>query len=56
MKSNLLKLNDDKTEVLVLDTRKNFETAENFSVKIGNDIIKQLECVRNLGMFWDEKT
>ena len=55
MKSNLLKLNDDKTEILVLGTRKNLETAGNFSLKIGNDIIQQLECIRNLGMFWDKE-
>ena len=51
MKSNLLKLNDDKTEFLVLGTRKNLETAGNFSLKIGNDIIQQWECIRNLGIF-----
>ena len=55
MKSNLLKLNDDKTEFLVLGTRKNLETAGNFSLKIGNDIIQQSECIRNLGMFWDKE-
>ena len=40
---------------LVLGTRKNLETAGNFSLKIGNDIIQQLECIRNLGMFWDKE-
>ena len=55
MKSILLKLNDDKTEFLVLGTRKNLETAGNFSLKIGNDIIQQSECIRNLGMFWDKE-
>ena len=55
MKSNLLKLNDDKTEFSVLGTRKNLETAGNFSLKIGNDIIQQSECIRNLGMFWDKE-
>ena len=45
MKSHLLKLNDDKTEFLVLGTRKNLETAGNFSLKIGNDIIQQSECI-----------
>ena len=55
MKSNLLKLNDDKTEFLVLDTRKNFETAGNFSLKIGNNITQQSECIRNFGMLWDKE-
>ena len=47
MKSNLSKLNDDKTEFLVLGTRKNLETAGNFSLKMGNNIIQQSECIRN---------
>ena len=55
MKSNLLKLNDDKTEFLVLGTRKNLETAGKFSLKIGNDIIQQSECVRYLAMFQDKE-
>ena len=55
MKSNLLKLNDDKSEFLVLGTRKNLETAGNFSLKIGNNIIQQSECIINLGMFWDKE-
>ena len=31
------------------------ETAGNLSLKIGNNIIQQSECVRNLGMLWDKE-
>ena len=55
MKSNLLKLNYDKNEFIVVGTRKNLETAGNFSLKIGNDIIQQWECIRNVGMSWDKE-
>ena len=31
------------------------ETAGNFSLKIGNDIIQQSESISNLGVFWDKE-
>ena len=42
MRSNLLKLNDSKTEFMMLDTKRNLEKVEacTTSIRIGDDEIK----------------
>ena len=40
MKTNLLKLNDSKTEFLIVGTRQQLELAGELSIQIGNDIIR----------------
>jgi hypothetical protein len=54
MNSNMLKINADKTEVIVFTSQKNENHIESISVKIGEDI-KPSKCVRNLGAFLDSK-
>ena len=49
MRVNRLKLNDDKTEVIMLGTRSNLSKVENVTVKIGDDVIRPTKRVRNLG-------
>ena len=49
MYTNLLKLNDGKTEVLVVGTRQQLETAGPVTIAIGEDLIEPVYSVCNLG-------
>ena len=49
MKTNLLKLNDSKTEFLIVGARQQLELAGEPSIQIGNDIIRPTSFVQNLG-------
>ena len=40
MMTNLLKLNDSKTEFLIVGTRQQLKLAGELSIQIGNDIIR----------------
>ena len=56
MATNFLKLNDDKTEVLVVS--KNAKTSNNIStkitpIKIGDSMVEPKDQVRNLGVLFD---
>ncbi|KAH3790888.1 hypothetical protein DPMN_169096 [Dreissena polymorpha] len=51
MNNNLLKINADKTEVIIF-VPKHIKT-ENFTVKIGTAVIKPTTAVRNLGAILD---
>lgn len=53
MTENKLKLNDSKTEVLVVSTKTNKHEVENIQVKVGDDIIKPSTSVRDLGSYLD---
>jgi hypothetical protein len=55
MNSNMLKINADKTKVIVFTSQKNEKHIESISVKIGGEDIKPSKCVRNLGAFLDSK-
>ena len=48
MKTNLLKLNDSKTEFLIVGTRQQLELGGELSTWIGNDIITPIPFVQNL--------
>ena len=50
MKLNLLKLNDDKTEFLLLGTKHNISLAGELEIKIGNDTITNSTSAKNLGV------
>ena len=43
MRTNLLKLNDDKTEVMLIGTRQQLTKLPGVTVKIGNESIKSAE-------------
>ena len=53
MKLNLLKLNDDKTEFLLLGTKHNISLAGELKIKIGNDTITNSMSAKNLGVYFD---
>ena len=53
MHVNLLKLNDSKTEVLLLGARQQLDIAGTIKVKIGEDEITSMRYARNLGVFFD---
>ena len=53
MKDNLLKLNADKTEVILFVPKRNASTAENLTVTVGDAVIKPSSMVRNLGAMLD---
>ena len=55
MKTNLLKLNDSKTEFLIVGTRQQLELAGELPIQIGNDIIRPTSFVQNLGYFYDSQ-
>ena len=55
MRTNLLKLNDDKTEVIVFGTRSQLSKIGEVSIKIGNDTISAVPSVRNLGVHFDKE-
>ena len=54
MRTNLLKLNDDKTEVMLIGTRQQLTKLPKVTVKIGNESIKPAETVCNLGIYWNK--
>ena len=56
--TNKLKLNDDKTEVVLFGTRQQlekFESNEEFKIKIGCEINKPVSSARNLGYFMESQ-
>ena len=53
MTENMLKLNDDKTEVLVITGRQYVGEQQNTSVKIGEIEIHPTKSARNLGVIFD---
>ena len=55
MKTNLLKLNDSKTEIILLGTRQQLGKVGQFEIKIGQDNISPAPTARNLGVFLDQE-
>ena len=53
MASNFLKLNDDKTELLVVYP-KHIETPSLRSIAVGEEVINPSECARNIGVMLDQ--
>ena len=54
MRTNLLKLNDDKTEVMLIGTRQQLSKLPEVTVKIGNESIDPTETAQKLGMYWNK--
>ena len=54
MNSNMLKLNSDKTEVIIIGSPKHLSKVNIPSIKIGECNIKPSKCVRNIGAYYDE--
>ena len=55
MRTNLQKLNDDKTEFIVFGTRQSLSSVGDTTVCIGNDSISNKHIVRNLGVMFDSE-
>ena len=53
MQTNFLKLNENKTEFIVLGLSKQLKKLGNFTIKIGDDIIPNIPAVKYLGIFLD---
>ena len=51
MTLNMLKLNDDKTEFIILGTRQQLAKLSDVSLRIGNTTVLPVDCVCNLGFF-----
>ena len=54
MHTNLLKLNDEKTEFIMIGTRQQLSRAGNVVIQIGDGMIHPTNAVRNLGFFYDK--
>ena len=52
MNDNFLKLNDDKTELLIITTREELNKISDISIKVGDQSISD-DPPRNLGMIFD---
>ncbi len=55
MNNNMLKINEDETEVIVFSSQKKEKQQESLCVTIGDETIPPTKCVRNLGAFMDSK-
>ena len=53
MLNNGLKLNDDKTEFLIIGTSQQFEKLDNISIRVGDSDIHPLPIAKNLGSWFD---
>ena len=53
MQTNLLKLNDEKTEFLLVGTKQQLSKITDINIKIGHDEIKPVSSIRNLGYHQD---
>ena len=57
MSTNLFKLNDSKTEFIILGTRAQLKNAEanDITIKIGSEEIPNVPAVRNFGYVFDSQ-
>ena len=53
MQKNFLKLNENKSEFIILGLSKQLKKVGNITIKIGEDIIPNVPAVKNLGIFLD---
>jgi hypothetical protein len=54
MKDNLLKLNDEKTEVLLIGAKAQFDEMEDINFRIGNTSVSTSPKARNIGAIFDK--
>ena len=54
MYTNMLKLNDDKTEFLVIRTKQQLSKVGDLSIQIGQDKINSSAYMRNLGFYFHQ--
>ena len=55
METDFPKLNENKTEFIILGLSQQVMKVGNIAIKIGEDIIPNVPAMKNLGMFLDAK-
>ena len=55
MESKRLRLNDDKTEFIIIGSRQQLSKITDIAIKIGNTTIQLVESVHDLGYFLDNQ-
>ena len=55
LSNNDLKLNDDKTEFLIIGTSQQLEKLDNISIRVGDSDIHPVPIARNLGSWFDSR-
>ena len=55
MNHNMLKLNADKTELIVFTPKNHLNQIADISIKVGSSEVKSVLSVRNLGAFFDSQ-
>jgi len=53
MSSNMLKLNQDKTELIVFSSKYQAKKTQDFHLTVGDSVVNAMEFVRNLGVYLD---
>ena len=53
MQTNFLKLNENKTEFIIVGLSKQLKKVGNITIKIGQDIIPNVPAMKNRGIFLD---
>ena len=51
---NLLKLNDEKTDFIILGTQQQLQKIGHINLQIGEDLVTPVDMVCNLGFFIDK--
>ena len=49
---NMLKLNDDKTEFIILGTKQQLAKLSDVSIRFGSTTVLPVDYVCNMGFFW----
>ena len=55
IKTNFLKLNDSKTEVIMFGTHQNITKVKTKQICVGDTLVEIVEYVRNLGYYMDKE-
>ncbi|CAC5375463.1 unnamed protein product [Mytilus coruscus] len=50
----MLKLNQDKTELIIFTPKHLKASVPNLQLKVGNTVISSVSCVKNLGLYFDQ--
>ncbi|CAC5412707.1 unnamed protein product [Mytilus coruscus] len=54
MSTNMLKLNQDKTELIIFTPKHLKASVPNLQLKVGNKVISSVSCVKSLGVYFDQ--
>jgi hypothetical protein len=54
MSANMLKLNQDKTELIIFAPKHQVKHFSDFRLKFDGTVLNDVPCVKNLGMYFDK--